>query len=47
MKEEVTVEELRNSYNKLNQAAKEFYEFNIGQTQAYKIKRKEHWVFNG
>ena len=22
-------------------------EFNIGQTQAYKIKRKEHWVFNG
>lgn len=27
MKEEVTVEELRNSYNKLSQAAKEFYEF--------------------
>ena len=22
-------------------------EYNIGQTQAYKIKRKEHWVFNG
>ena len=22
-------------------------EFNIGVTQAYKIRRKEHWVFNG
>ena len=44
----LTKEQVLEIYERMNKG--EHYsvicaEFNIGQTQAYKIKRKEHWVF--